>query len=49
MAFRPDMLCWKAFMLAVEKNAGELRCGAAKPALSDPLYEVLVVSIQQDT
>ena len=28
---------------------GELRCGAAKPALLDPLCDVLVISMQQDT
>ena len=31
------------------KECGELRCSAAKPALLDPLYDVLVISIQQDT
>ena len=31
------------------KECGELRCSAAKPALLDPLCDVLVISIQQDT
>ena len=31
------------------KECGELRCSAAKPALLDPQYDVLVISIQQDT
>ena len=31
------------------KESGELRCSAAKLALLDPLYDVLVFSIQQDT
>ena len=31
------------------KECGELRCSVAKPALLDPQYDVLVISIQQDT
>ena len=31
------------------KECGELRCSAAKPALLDPLCDVLVISMQQDT
>ena len=31
------------------KECGKLRCSAAKRALSDPQYDMLVISIQQDT
>ena len=41
-AEKPSCRQWK-------RMRGKVRCSAAKPALLDPQYDVLVISIQQDT